>query len=105
MAAFKAFSLWFPADRQASLTGWIMTSGGLGALAASAPLEAALRVTGWREIFFALAGLTLAVAFWLFVSVPERGDSGKPASRWPASGPASGQSSPAHTSGASCLSG
>lgn len=79
MAAFKAFSLWFPADRQASLTGWIMTSGGLGALAASAPLEAALRVTGWREIFFALAGLTLAVAFWLFVSVPERGDSGKPA--------------------------
>jgi MFS family permease len=44
MAAFKAFSLWFPADRQASLTGWIMTSGGLGALAATAPLEAALQV-------------------------------------------------------------
>jgi MFS family permease len=72
MAAFKAFSLWFPLDRQASLTGWIMTSGGLGALAASAPLEAALRFAGWREIFFALAALTLAVAIWLFLSVPER---------------------------------
>ncbi len=71
MAAFKAFSLWFPADRQASLTGWIMTSGGLGALAASTPLEAALQVAGWREIFFALTGLTLAVATWLFCSVPE----------------------------------
>lgn len=77
MAAFKAFSLWFPANRQASLTGWIMTSGGLGALAATAPLEAALQLTGWREIFFALAGLTLAVAIWLFLSVPERNNEAK----------------------------
>jgi predicted MFS family arabinose efflux permease len=72
MAAFKAFSLWFPVERQASLTGWIMTSGGLGALAATAPLEAALHITGWREIFLALAGLTLIVAIWLFFSIPEK---------------------------------
>lgn len=72
MAAFKAFSLWFPPERQASLTGWIMTSGGLGALVASRPLELALTVAGWRDIFFALAAMTLFVALWLFVSVPER---------------------------------
>ncbi|HOL64836.1 MAG TPA: MFS transporter [Accumulibacter sp.] len=72
MAAFKAFSLWFPAERQASLTGWIMTSGGLGALVASRPLELALTVASWRDIFFALAALTLFVAVWLFVGVPER---------------------------------
>ena len=72
MAAFKAFSMWFPPERQASLTGWIMTSGGLGALAATAPLEAALHIAGWREIFFALASLTLIVAIWLFFSVPEK---------------------------------
>ena len=78
MAAFKAFSLWFPPERQASLTGWIMTAGGLGALAATAPLEAALHVTGWREIFFGLAALTLLVAIWLFVSVPERASTSKP---------------------------
>jgi len=71
MAAFKAFSLSFPVDRQASLTGWIMTSGGLGALAATAPLEAVLQLSGWRDIFFVLAGLTLIVAAWLFASVPE----------------------------------
>ena len=85
MAAFKAFSLWFPADRQASLTGWIMTSGGLGALAATAPLEAALQVAGWREIFVGLAGLTLLVAIWLFLSVPERTDGAMPeplAAQW-----------------------
>jgi MFS family permease len=77
MAAFKAFSLWFATDRQASLTGWIMTAGGLGALAATAPLEAALHITGWREIFFGLAALTLAVAVWLFFSVPEKDGAAK----------------------------
>ncbi|TLD46135.1 MAG: putative sulfoacetate transporter SauU [Accumulibacter sp.] len=85
MAAFKAFSLSFPVDRQASLTGWIMTSGGLGALAATAPLEAALQLTGWREIFFVLAGLTLIVASWLFASVPEEKGASPPealATQW-----------------------
>ncbi|MFZ2853088.1 MAG: MFS transporter [Rhodocyclaceae bacterium] len=80
MAAFKAFSLWFPADRQASLTGWIMTSGGLGALAATAPLEAVLQVAGWRDIFFGLAALTLAVSSWLFFSVPEKQSAATPQS-------------------------
>ena len=50
MASFKAFSMWFPPERQASLTGWIMASGGLGALAASKPLELALGFASWREI-------------------------------------------------------
>ena len=39
MAAFKGFAQNFPAERQASLTGAIMASGGLGALTASLPLE------------------------------------------------------------------
>jgi MFS family permease len=85
MAAFKAFSLWFPADRQASLTGWIMTAGGLGALTATAPLEAALHLAGWREIFFGLAALTLAMSVWLFFSVPEKAGTALPeplAAQW-----------------------
>lgn len=85
MAAFKAFSQWFPAERQASLTGWIMTAGGLGALAATAPLEALLHLSGWREIFAGLAALTLIVALWLFASVPERGGPARPeplAAQW-----------------------
>ena len=78
MAAFKAFSQWFPLDRQASLTGWIMSAGGLGALVATAPLEFALQETGWRTIFLGLAGLTLLVALVLFVSVPEKRDGPAP---------------------------
>jgi predicted MFS family arabinose efflux permease len=72
MAAFKAFSQAYPPDRQASLTGWMMTSGGLGALAATAPLEALLHFAGWREIFFVLAAATLASAAWLFFGIADK---------------------------------
>lgn len=72
MASFKSFSQWFPPERQASLTGWIMTAGSLGALAASAPLDAALHVAGWRTVFIALAAITLLVAGALFFAVPDK---------------------------------
>jgi len=85
MAAFKAFSQWFPSDRQASLTGWIMVAGGLGSLAASAPLEAALAQVGWRPIFAGLGAATLAAAAGIFLGVPDRADSAAPeplAAQW-----------------------
>jgi predicted MFS family arabinose efflux permease len=72
MASFKAFVQWFPPERQASLTGWIMASGGLGALAAAKPLEIALGFAGWREIVLALAVVTLLVASALWHFVPDK---------------------------------
>ena len=77
MASFKCFHQWFPADRQASLTGTIMVAGGLGALTASVPVAAALPLLGWRGVFFALAALAVLVAIVLMLSVPEH-DSGEP---------------------------
>jgi len=71
MASLKSFSQWFPLEKQASLTGWIMTSGTLGALAASAPLDAALQIAGWREVFFALSALTLIMSAWILFGVPD----------------------------------
>lgn len=73
MGAFKAFSRLFALERQASLTGWIMTSGGLGAIATTYPMEVALRVTGWREIFAALAVVTVAASAFLFLRAPDEG--------------------------------
>lgn len=78
MASFKSFSQWFPPEKQASLTGWIMTSGTLGALAASSPLDAALQLTTWRGIFFILSGLTLAMSAWLFFGLPEKPSQDRP---------------------------
>jgi MFS family permease len=72
MAAFKGFAQNFPAERQASLTGAIMASGGLGALTASLPLEFALPLLGWRGVFQGLTFLLLAVAALIFFSVPQR---------------------------------
>lgn len=78
MGTFKAFSLWFPVERHASLTGWVMASGGLGALAATKPLELALGFTGWRDIVIALAVVTVAVALllWKQIPDPDHGDGG-----------------------------
>jgi len=72
MASFKAFAQWFPPERQASLTGWVMASGGLGALAASKPLEMALGFASWQEIAFGLAAATLGVAATLWFVVPDK---------------------------------
>lgn len=72
MASLKAFSQWFPLERQASLTGLIMAAGGLGAVAASKPLELALGFTGWREIVLGLAAATLLVAALLWFLVPDK---------------------------------
>jgi len=71
MASFKAFSLWFPIERQASLNAAIMAAGGLGALAASSPLGAVLPLLGWRGIFYTLALVALVVATLIFTT-PEK---------------------------------
>jgi predicted MFS family arabinose efflux permease len=71
MAPLKAIAHWYPAERQASLAGWVMVAGGMGALAATTPLEIALRFASWRTIFAALAAVTAAVALWIWLRVPD----------------------------------
>jgi MFS family permease len=75
MASFKAFSLWFPVERLASLNAAVMAAGGLGALTATTPLGWALPVFGWRGIFVAIAVLVVLVAGLIFSS-PEKPSSG-----------------------------
>jgi len=73
MASFKAFVLWFPAERLPVVNGWVLAAGGLGALAATAPIEAVLQWIHWRGLFAGLAGSSMVVAFILLRAVPERG--------------------------------
>ncbi len=72
MAAFKAFVNWFPKHRLPQINGFQMAAGGLGALTATAPVEAALTLTDWRGIFTVLSLLSLLVAACLFYFVPEQ---------------------------------
>ena len=76
MAAFKAYTLWFPKEKWPLVNGFQMAAGGLGALAATAPVEAALQVTDWRGVFMVLAVLTLLVAVVVYSVVPEKSSGG-----------------------------
>lgn len=75
MASFKAFSLWFPAERQAGLNAAVMAAGGLGALTATTPIGWILPLLGWRGAFavLALVGVGAALAV---LSTPEKTRSG-----------------------------
>ena len=73
MAAFKAFNQSFPPERQASLIGWIMSAGGLGAVVAAQPLEVAMGLAGWRDVMLGLAAVTVAVSAVIWLAVPDRG--------------------------------
>jgi MFS family permease len=72
MAAFKAFTLWFPPERLPLANGIQMISGGVGALAATTPVELSLQWTDWRGVFLILAGATVVSALCVFLVVPER---------------------------------
>jgi len=71
MAAFKAYSLWFPPHRLAVLNGIQMAAGGSGALLATTPTEALLTITDWRGIFMGLAVLCVVVALLVWRFIPD----------------------------------
>ena len=72
MGSIKAFTLWFPLSRLATLNGWILAVGALGAVSATAPVEMFAGATGWRTVFFVLGASCVAVAALIFFVVPER---------------------------------
>ena len=72
MGAVKAATIWFDDRHWPLINGSFLAIGGLGAVAATAPLEIMLAFFTWREIFQFLAIATLAVSVLIFITVPER---------------------------------
>lgn len=72
MAAFKSYVIWFPESILSRVNGFQMAAGGLGALAATTPVEWGLQFTDWRGLFWILALLSFAVALAVFLMVPEQ---------------------------------
>ena len=62
MGAVKAFSLWYPANRFATMTGLLTGIGLLGALLSATPLVWLNNAIGWRAVFAVGAIVTGAVA-------------------------------------------
>jgi len=71
MAAFKAFSVWFPVERLPSLNAAVMVAGGLGALTATTPLAWAAPTLGRGGLFMVLATLAVLAALGVY-STPEK---------------------------------
>ena len=72
MGAIKAFTLWFPLSRLATLNGLYLAAGGIGGLSATAPAEALIGPFGWRALFFVLFALSLLASLLVFFVVPEK---------------------------------
>ena len=72
MASFKAITLWFPQARWPLVNGCFVAVGGLGAMAATQPVEFALGFTDWRGLFVGLSLATAAVSALILAVVPER---------------------------------
>ena len=72
MAAMKANVQWWRPERLPLANGCILAMGGMGALVATAPVQAALGYVAWPSIFLGLAVLTVLVAAALLLAVPKR---------------------------------
>ncbi len=73
MAPLAIYAERFPPSRFATLVGLQVGAGTLGALAATAPLAWAASAWGWRNAFFIVAALTLAIIAVLIIFVREDG--------------------------------
>jgi MFS family permease len=71
MAAFKAFSIWYPVERLPSLNAAVMVAGGLGALAATTPLAWLAPLLGRHGLFLLLAALAALAALGIY-STPDK---------------------------------
>lgn len=72
MSSMTAFVLWFPLERMATLVGWMLLVGAIGAVSATKPVELALRIMDWRTLFLALAGCAVAASAAIMLVVPEK---------------------------------
>jgi predicted MFS family arabinose efflux permease len=79
MGTIQAFVLWFPPERTGTMIALAYSMGGLGAITASFPLDAALGYFDWRQIFLGLAAAVLVLSALFAVWVPEHAARGRPA--------------------------
>lgn len=78
MSSFTAFALWFPSRHLPLANGCFLGFGGLGALAATKPVEWALELTDWRGLFLGLSVATAVVAVLVRACLPGSAPASRP---------------------------
>ncbi len=78
MSSMTAFVIWFPRERTATLFGWMLLVGSIGALSATKPVEMLLRVMDWRAVFLLFSGMAVVASAAIFCVVPEKPVARKP---------------------------
>lgn len=79
MAVLKGNADWFERRRVPQVIGLSTAIAAIGSAVTTVPVEALLPTLGWRGVFWVLCGLTLAVALWIFLSVPDKPRTAGPA--------------------------
>lgn len=69
MGSYKIFTTWFSPYQFATLSGFMIALGNLGAISATAPLALLSEALGWRGAFLCMAIITLLLAITIFLVV------------------------------------
>lgn len=70
MAPLTGYRRWLTPAAQMRANSWMLMSGSLGMVASTLPVQWLMPLTGWRGLFWLLAGLILLSMAVLFLTVP-----------------------------------
>ncbi|MFP8779914.1 MFS transporter [Hydrogenophaga sp. RWCD_12] len=70
MAPLTGFRRWLPPATQMRANSWMLMTGSLGMVASTLPVQWLMPMTGWRGLFWLLAGLVLLSMVGLYLLVP-----------------------------------
>ena len=72
IAMLTAHTQWLPRTHVAGMTGLGVFVASFGGMAATLPAQQLLPFTGWRGLFWIMAGMAVVASVWIAISVPER---------------------------------
>jgi MFS family permease len=70
VTAFKIYSMWYEPERLPLVNGMTVAAGGMGLMAGTAPVAAALHVIDWRDVHLIVAGLLFIAAVLVPIIAP-----------------------------------